>query len=285
MLGLLLAGSLPANAVVERSSLLPLTTEQADTLGSGLSEVSFGLRYADNERFPFFTEPGALRSQTKLELPTMGFRIGAGDFVEIQADYELIYLDETAANGKTNWQYGSGDAQLHTKVRVKREDDLWPALAVRFGTKLPDANRSDRLGTDDADFDISALGSKDLGPLSVHMNLGLLLLGNSGPFFNPNSFKAGGQDDIFTYRVAAVSAPFGEPSPEAAHLLLMAEATGQGGTHYFNDRHSIRLGAQISRGAGAIYLGTSFGLVTASENVGVIAGFIYNFDPSKWFEE
>ncbi|MBI3784777.1 MAG: hypothetical protein HY270_15395 [Deltaproteobacteria bacterium] len=280
---LLLASTVPVRAVTERSSLAPLTVERADTLGSGKAEFAFGFSYADDERFPFFTEPGSLRSQTRLQLPTVGLRIGAGDFVEIQAAYDLIYLDETAANGQTNWQYGGGDSRLHTKIKLKSEDDLWPGLAIRFGTKLPNANRHDRLGTDDTDFDLSAIASKDFGPVTTHVNLGILLLGNSGPFFNPNAFKAGGQDDLFTYRIAAVSAPLGSAGADAAHLQLMAELAGQGGTHYFNDRHSLRVGAQISRGNGAIYLGTSLGLVSASENVGVSAGFIYNFDPAAWF--
>jgi hypothetical protein len=274
-----------AHAGTQRSSLLPLSTEQADTLSSGRAEVALGLAYADDERFPHFTEAGTLRSQTRLQLPSVRFRIGAGDWAEIQAAYDLIYLDETAGNGQTNWQYGSGDAQLHTKVRLLREGDLWPGIAVRFGVKLPNARRADRLGTDDTDFDLTGLLSKDFGALTTHLNLGILLLGNSGPFFSSSAFKAGGQDDLFTYRMAAVSAPLGQESLGAAQLQILGELAGQTGTHYGNDRHSARLGIQISRGAGAIYLGAGIGLVTASENVGASAGFIYNFEPASWFSE
>jgi hypothetical protein len=34
-----------------------------------------------------------------------------------------------------------------------------------------------------------------------------------------------------------------------------------------------------------VYLGTSFGLMGGSEDVGVSSGFIYTFEPGKLFEE
>src|SRR5262249_7224497 len=160
------------------------------------------------------------------EVPQLGLRVGAGGWAEIQASYETIYLDEQAADGRTNWQFGSGDMRIFTKVWLAREREVLPALGLRFGTKLPNANRHARLGTDDTDFNADALFSKDLGPLSAHVNLGLLLLGNSGPTIG-HSFTAGGQDDLFDYDVAAASAPFGAAWPGAVSLTLLGELVGQ----------------------------------------------------------
>jgi hypothetical protein len=271
---------IPAAAVA--SSLLPLVTEEAATLPSGVAEVTLGVAYFKDLRFPPFTPPGALRSQTLIELPQIGFRIGAGDWAEIEATYETLYLDEEQTSGETNRQFGSGDARLFTKVRLKREGERFPGIGLRFGTKLPNANRGSRLGTDDTDFGVDALASKTLGPLSAHVNLGLLLLGNSGPTIG-QSFSAGGQDDLFNYAVALTSAPLGGAAPGAVSLRVLGELAGQTGSRFGNDRTALRFGIQMQRGAGTVYLGVSAGLVTASENLGASTGFIYRFEPGKLF--
>jgi hypothetical protein len=263
-------------------SLLPLTTEQAETLPSGTAEAVIGIAYFNDLRFPPFTPPGALRSQTLIGLPQLGFHIGAGGWAEIQASYETLLLDEQATDGKKNWQFGSGDMRMHTKIWLKRETDLLPALGLRFGTKLPNATRGARLGTDDTDFGADVLASKDFGPLIAHVNLGLLLLGNSGPSIG-HSFNAGGQDDLFNYALGVVSAPLGAAAAGATTVKLLGELIGQAGSHFDNDRTAVRVGLQMQRGAGTIYIGTSAGLVTASENVGASAGFIYTFEPAQLF--
>ncbi len=264
-------------------SLLPLDTEQAETLPSGKSELVVGMSYSDDERFPYFTEPGTLRSQTLIRGPQVGFHIGAGDWAEIQGSYELIYLDETAANGQTNHQYGSGDSRIHTKVRVIRESEFIPSLGVRFGTKLPNANVHDRLGTDETDFDITALATKDFGVVSAHINLGLILLGDPGRMLGAPRVGRG-QDDLVGYSVALVSAPLGKQSEGSMELRVLAEVAGQTASHFDNERSSARLGIQLGRGPGKIYLGMSTGLVTGSENIGARAGFIYSFEPAALFE-
>lgn len=263
-------------------SLLPLVTEQAETLPSGTAEAALGIAYFKDERFPPFTPPGALRSQHLVELPRLGFQIGAGAWAEIQVSYETLYLDERATTGQTNHQFGSGDVRIATKVRLIHERERFPAIGLRFGTKLPNANRDDRLGTDDTDFGADVLASKDFGPVVAHLNMGLLLLGNSGPTIG-TGFDAGGQDDLFDYAVALTSPPLGRVQPGAFTLRLMGEVAGQTGSHFGNDRSTARLGMQLQRGPSILYIGVSAGLITASENIGASTGFIYTFEPGRLF--
>ena len=281
---LLVTAAVATPTAAAAASLLPLTTEQAQTLPSGTAEAIIGLAYFDDGRYPPFTPAGALRRQTLIEGPQLSFHIGAGDWAEFQASYETIYLDEQATNGQTNKQFGGGDARFFAKFRLRRESERFPALGMRFGTKLPDATRDSRLGTDDTDFGGDVLLSKDFGPLVAHANLGILLLGNSGPTIG-HSFQAGGQDDLFDYNLAVVSQPLGAKESGATTVRLMAELTGFSGSHYGNDRNAVRFGLQMTRGAGTIYLGTSAGLVTASENIGASAGFIYSFDAASLFRD
>ncbi len=276
-----LCGRPPA---AEAYTLLPLVTEQAETLPSGTAEAILGVSYFKDLRFPPFTPPGVLQSQVLVGLPQFGFRIAAGDWAEIQASYEVLYLNEKTTTGRTNWQYGSGDLRMFTKVWITRERDLLPASGLRFGTKLPNANRDAQLGTDDTDFEANGLLSKHLGPLSLHANMGILLLGNSGSPIS-NVYQAGGQDDLIDFSFAAVSAPMGARAVGAAQLRLLAEVAGQNGSHYANDRSDIRFGLQIIQGAGTLYLGMSTGLDTASEALGASVGFVYTFEPAKLFDK
>jgi hypothetical protein len=271
-------------AVVSAASLLPLVTQQVQTLPNGVAEVVMGLSYSNDGRFPGFIPAGALRGQTVLQAPQLGFNIGVGDWAEIQASYETIYLDEQAANGQTNTQFGGGDARMFTKIHILNETRRFPGLGLWFGTKLPNATRTSLLGTDDTDFTFDGVLSKDFGPVSTHANLGIVLLGNSGPLIG-NSFTAGGQDDLFNYNLAVVSKPLGATESGATTLRVLAEYTGASGSRFGNDRDAMRLGMQMTRGPGTLYLGVSGGLITDSENVGVNAGFLYTFDAARLFDD
>ncbi len=269
--------------VAPAASLLPLVTQQAQTLPAGVAEATVGLAYSGDGRYPGFIEAGQLRRQTVVEAPQLGFNIGVGNWAEFQASYETVYLDEQAANGQTNNQFGGGDARIFTKLHFVNETARRPGIGMWFGTKLPNATRDSGLGTDDTDFGADFVLSKDFGVVATHLNLGIVLLGNTGPFIG-NDFTAGGQDDLFNYNLAVVSKPLGADKTGATMLRLMAEFTGASGSRFGNDRDALRFGLQMTRGPGTLYMGVSAGLITASENVGASTGFIYTFEPSTWFD-
>jgi len=256
------------------ASLLPLQTEDARTLGSGHGEVVLGASYFRNRRFPPFTPSDALRSQDLVTAPELGLRIAAGSWAEIQATFEMIYLSETMETGDHDSHFGNGDARLFTKVRLLNERTYLPAIGLRFGAKVPNANENERFGTDETDFGIETLFTKNIGPLSTHLNLGLLLLGNPG-------FRGGssdGQDDLVSYSVAVASPAFGASAEGASTVRLVAEFAGLAGSRFDNNRSVSRFGIQINRGAFMLYAGTSIGLVSASEDYGFTGGLIYAFD-------
>jgi hypothetical protein len=279
---ILLAAALAFSGTASAESLLPLDTEEARPLPSGTVEMVAGMSYFRNLRFPEFTAAGAIHQQDLIEGPQIAFRIGAGDWAEIQATYELISIDEDTVAGHHD-KYGGGDARLHTKVRLLREQGYWPGLGVRFGTKLPNANKDDRLGTDEIDFDIEALASKDFGPVSTHANLGIALLGNPGPALGAPNRSGNGQDDLFTYSVAVASRRFSLGSGDLS-LRLLAEALGATGSRgdFDNDRSAGRAGLQIAYGGLTVYTGGSFGFITASENYGFRLGLVYALDLRRW---
>ena len=268
-----------AGAPARAASLLPLRTETAAPLPSGVLELAIGSSYFHNLRFPMFTPPGAIHEQDLVTAPEMALRIGVGDWVEIQASYELLYLDERTVD-ESHTEYGGGDARLFTKVRLFRERERIPGFALRFGTKLPDANKDDRLGTDETDFAIEALASKDFGIVSTHLNLGIMIAGNPGPEPGAPNRNSDGQDDLFTYSIGLASRPFGSSDPAGARGRLVAEVQGLAGSHrdFGNDRAAARFGGRLEIGGLSIYAGVSVGLETGSEDIGASAGLLYAFD-------
>jgi hypothetical protein len=263
-------------------SLLPLATEDPVPVPSGLTQLSLGAAYSYGGVFPFFTEASTIESQNLVQVPQLALRIGAGGWVEILASYELLYIDQHTTDAGTISEYGSGDARIFTKARLFEEGQIMPALALGFGTKLPNANRSNRLGTDEIDFGGEVLASKHLGPVNLIANLGLLLMDVPAPL-EPGQEFTGGQDDLFSYAVAAVSPPLGGADPEGIQITLMGEFVGLAGSRFGNDRASFQLGTQAKRGAGTVYLGVSAGLLSDSADVGAAIGFIYSFDVAKLF--
>lgn len=270
-------------ARLRADSLLPLRTEAAAPLPSGTLEIVGGTSYFRNLRFPPFTPRGAIREQDLVSAPEIALRIGAGGWVEIQASYELLYLDERTVEEKHD-EYGGGDVRLFTKVRLLREGGMLPGFGLRFGTKLPNANKDDRLGTDETDFGAEALASKDFGPLAAHVNLGIQILGNPGPVVGARTRSGDGQDDLFSYSIGLLSRPFGNAAPGAARVRIGAEVLGLAGSRrdFDNDRAAARLGARIESGGLAFYSGVSVGLEDGSEDFGVSAGFLYAFDLGRF---
>jgi len=279
----IIAAFFPYRPVVAET-LFPLTTEDAAPLAHGVAEPYFGFSYARNPRFPAFTPPGTLRSQHLFTLPHFGLRIGAGDWVEIQASFEFLYLDEKFRSGQSESTYGGGDARLFTKVRLFEETATWPALGLHFGTKLPNANRADRLGTDEADFIMSALASRDFGPLAAHANLGIAILGNSGPLVaGDTSFDTEGQDDLFLYNFALVGARQAPLFGCGDSWRPLAELRGTTASRYDNDRTDVRLGLQVANDPWEFYVGSVIGLSGIAEDFGVTTGAIYRFRPGSLF--
>lgn len=264
------------------ATLLPLQTEEALTLPSAHVQFILSADYTRNQRFPYFTPKGAIDDQDLVHAPQIAVRAGLGEWAEVQASYELLYNDEHLDNGEHNQHFGSGDARLFTKLYLMRQREWLPALGLDFGAKLPDANFDDRLGTDETDFQILALASRDFGIVSAHTNLGIALLGNPGPAIqNDNSWEAGGQDDLFVWSLAAVSKPLALPT-EGLTVRVLAELAGNAGSRFDNDRGVFRGGAQLGMGDWCLFAGMSAGFAGGSEDVGASAGVMYTADLSRF---
>lgn len=256
-------------SLAQAVSLLPMSTQEVTTLPNGKAEGVLSVAYFDGLWFPAFTQPGQVCCQTLLAAPTIGFNIGLGDRVEVQASYELLLLNETQLGVGEVSNFGSGDARLFTKVRALSQDGWIPALGVRFGTKLPNANRADHLGTDTIDWGGELLGSETFAEsVQLNVNLGLQL------FDNPSG---SGQDDLLSYGVGVNSVETAQPILGPFRLKLLGEVAGLSGSRFGNDRSAFRGGFQLRGESLTIFAGVSAGLIRESENIGAALGLIWTF--------
>jgi hypothetical protein len=235
----------------------PLITEEVDTLPPGDIELELGFEYLDDPQIPF---SGQEISREFIKLPALGLNIGLGEIVEVQADFEAIYLDQPGIDK----EYAHGDLRLWTKIKAAGEGDLWPALGMRFGTKLPNAGDEDGRGTDETDFFISMLLSKHFGNIYTHLNLGLGILGD------PNQRNS--QDDVMTYGLG-IEIPL-----EAMSLRLVAEVNGQAFSNEHNNISSARGGIQYEITDNLLWdVFGSGGITSDSEDWSAGTGFTYRF--------
>lgn len=272
--GLVMLVGLALVSAARAEWLQPLTAETAETIGGGRAQVGLGVGYANDGLYPGFTPPGEVRWQSLLTAPEIGFRIAPADVVEIQASYELVNNDERTVSGGTQSNYGGGDARLFTKLWAVRERTWIPGIGVRFGVKLPNASKKDRLGTDETDFVMQLLGSKRFGDWAAHLNLGFAILGNPG-FYGADS---SGQDDLFAYDVALATPFLGARDAGAWGLRGLLEIAGATGSRFDNDYNLVRAGPQVTCGGWTMYLGVTGGIDGAAPTYGFSGGAFYTFE-------
>jgi hypothetical protein len=254
--------------------LAPLATETAETIPAASAQIGIGVAYDNDGRYPGFTPPDEIKWQSLTTAPALGFRIAPSEWVEIQLSYEFLNNDQrTVSLGHQN-NYGGGDARLFTKIWAVRERTWVPAIGVRFGSKLPNADAKDRLGTDETDFFIQLLGSKRVADWAGHLNLGISLLGNPG-FYGADS---SGQDDLFTYNVAVTSPYLGARAPARWGLRGLLELAGATGSRFDNDYDLVRAGPQITCGDWTMFLGVTGGIDGAAPTYGFSGGAFYSFE-------
>lgn len=274
LLRLLVAACLTLAAPARAEWLAPLSAETAETIGGGRAQVGLGASYANDGRYPGFTPPDEIRWQSLTVAPAIGFRIAPADVVEIQASYEFLNNDENTVSGGKQSNYGGGDARLFTKLWAVRERTWIPGIGVRFGVKLPNASKEDRLGTDETDFLMQLLGSKRFGDWATHLNLGFAILGNPG-FYGADP---SGQDDLFTYDIAVVTPFLGRASADDWGLRGLLEIDGATGSRFDNDFTEVRGGPQVTVGGWTMYLGVTGGIDGAAPTYGFSGGAFYTFE-------
>jgi len=156
-------------------------------------------------------------------------------------------------------------------VRFLSETPGRPAMAVRFSTRLPNANNESGLGKDLQDFTVGVLIGKTIQSVRVVANMGFLILSN------PTQLAA--QDDLLTYSLSVARAV-------SAKAELVGEFAGRANFGTLEspgaeDRGLLRFGARYTWSAVRIDAGILLGLTSYDPEIGFTSGLTWVFNAFK----
>ncbi len=153
----------------------PLETRSARCDVLALRAVA-GAAVAVGERRLFFDH-----TRDRAELPHLQVEISFASRVAVELDYALWLIhqrDQATGIEPLEDGYGSGDLRIRSRFGVLLEQGWWPAVAVQVGVKLPNARDRSGFGTDETDVELGVLITRRLGPLDLHGNVSLGILGD-----------------------------------------------------------------------------------------------------------
>ncbi len=257
---LCLAAALPAAAREGRAANetpLPLATEPAPTIPRGAAVLETYAEFLDTHRVPFVSPEGSL-----LRAPVVSLRYGASDNVEFQIEGAAQvwgFADEGKLGGKGKDEHEVGDFTLWTKWLALKEKKKRPAMALRWGVKLPNASDESGLGTDETDVYGSIIVSEALGGKSrLDANLGLAILGD------PTEVRQ--QNDVFAYGASLTRIL-------SKDTVLLMEVTGTSGKGHAPPQSVARLGFKwFTRGEFHFFAAGLAGLTSLSPDWGALVG-------------
>jgi hypothetical protein len=178
----LLVATAIANPVAAQPRPLPM--ESVDGVGAGNISLGIGADYTRDYQYPLSGLAGDL---SRLALVRIDVGVGAIADVELTGgarDYLQItsmapaplssLLQLTSPTSTSSFD----DIIIGAKVRLYRSDDGGPGVAVRFGTRLPNAKHESGLGQNTTDFYSSVLVDQPIASARVAGSVGLGILGD-----------------------------------------------------------------------------------------------------------
>ncbi|MBK7392846.1 MAG: hypothetical protein IPI64_06020 [Chloracidobacterium sp.] len=264
----------------------PLLTDDVDITPAGSVEISAGVDFFQNAKFPLSGLTGDLTRVGDIRLKT-----GFASNVELQIEGSLQnFLAINSAgvsaiplNINGNSTNDIDDFTISAKVKVRNETKRLPALGFKFGYVMPNTNQARGIGTNQINIFSKILMQKTFGSLrnktpkfKLMGNIGLLMM--TAPLANFT------QNDLFTYGLAGiyratdsvniVSEVNGRVNTRKGNAPLGTESMGQ-----------FRIGAQIKASGLRFDTAAAFGLTKFSPRTGITFGVTYIspsiFTPAK----
>lgn len=223
----------------------PLISDDAGTVGSGKFELEANVEY-ENDNGSSVTQLGVTLSA------------GAGENIDlvVSAPYQFLRTEEDP--GGITEDDGISDILIELKWRIYEKEGL--SFAVKPGVTLPAGDEDKGLGDGKAAYSLHFLGTKEIEPFAVHLDIGYVR--------NRKELR-----DIWHYSLAgeyAVSKP----------LLLVANIGGETNPDRESGVHPLFLLG------GVIYsitenfnidFGVKTGLNKAEADYTILAGIVMNF--------
>ena len=252
-------------------ALLPyLDTETAVPVDRGKSRLDLSLQ---DDRWNSHLSTFALQAELTYGL------INNLDF-SVDVPYLVRRVKGSGEQDGVGDEDGVGDVTLKVKVRFIKGREANPvSIAGQLSVKFPSCNKDKALSpecTGEPDVGIRAIASKEFFPVTVHLNLGYIFIGNP-----PNSSL----NDVLTYSLAF------DYLTTAEYLHVVGELAGRSNPYPKSSNMASRLSADTSADPLSALIGLlydldtnkaltvtwSMGLTQASPDYGLSAGFRYLF--------
>jgi len=277
---------LMCGAVTALAQQRPLLTDDVDITPSGAFEVSAGVDFFQDAKFPLSGIHGDLTRVGDIRVKT-GFASNVEFQVEgVLQNYVAINSRGLSAvpltvNGNSTNDFG--DFVISTKFKLRNETKSLPALGLKVGFELPNSNQGRGIGTNQINVFGKVLVQKKFGDFrggTPRLNL----MGNLGIEIMTAPVNLFTQNDLFLYGLAGIYRL-------SDHVNIASEINGRMNTRKgtaplgTESLGQFRLGAQVKASGLRFDVAGAYGLTRFSPKTGVIFGVTYQtpsvFTPAK----
>ncbi|HEX8289145.1 MAG TPA: hypothetical protein VF556_14175 [Pyrinomonadaceae bacterium] len=265
----------------------PLITEDVDTTPEGAIEISAGIDFFQNAKFPLSSLKGDLT-----RIGDVRVKVGFASNVEFQV--EGVLQNFLAVNSATvpspiplnldgNSSNDAGDFIVSTKIKLRNETRILPALGFKVGFQLPNSNQARGIGTNQTNVFGKFIMQKKFGRragktprVNIFGNLGLGIMTAPLERFTQNDVLLYGLAGIYSVneRINIVGEVNGRANTRSGNAPLGTESVGQ-----------FRVGTQIKASGLRFDTAAIFGFTRNSPRTGVTFGVTYQspsiFTPAK----
>lgn len=264
----------------------PLLTEDVDITPEGAIEVAAGVDFLQNAKFPL---SGLKGDQTRVG----DIRVSVGFSSNVEFQVEGVLQNFLAINSATtspiplsldgNSTNDAGDFIVSTKIKLRNETKLLPAVGFKFGFQMPNTDQARGIGTNQINVFGKVLLQKKFGKkpgkaprANIFGNIGIGIMTAPLERFTQNDVLLYGIAGIFRVndRINLVSEVNGRANTRSGDAPLGTESISQ-----------FRIGTQIKASNLRFDTAAIFGLTRFSPRTGVTFGVTYEspsiFKPAK----
>ncbi len=275
-----------ATSIVAFAQQRPLLTDDVDITPPGSLEISVGVDFFQNAKFPLSGINGDLTRVGDIRL-----RTGFAPNVELQIEGTIQNYVAINSLGPSaiplsvtgNSTNDFDDYTVSAKVKLRNETRLLPALGLKFGYQMPNTDQARGIGTNQINIFTKVLLQKKFGTVrgrtpkfNLMGNLGLQIMTAPIERFTQNDLMLYGLAGIYrlTDNVNIASEVNGRVNTRGGTAPLGTESLGQ-----------FRIGTQVRASGLRFDAAAAFGLTKFSPRTGVIFGVTYQtpniFTPAK----
>lgn len=253
----------------------PLLTDDIDITPPGALEISAGVDFYQDARFPLSGMRGDLTRVGDIRIKT-----GIASNVELQIEGVLqnyVSIDSITSpaiplNIRGNSTHDFGDITVAAKIKLRNETKYLPALGLKFGYELPNTDQAKGIGTNQINIFSKILLQKKFGSFAGNTPR-VNLMGNIGIGLMSAPLDRFSQNDVILYGLAGIYRI-------TDHINIVSEINGRASTRRnapigTESQGQFRIGAQFRASGLRFDTAAAFGITRNTPRTGIIFGVTY----------